>query len=222
MSSPIYLATVSAPTNIAVIKYWGKANVALNTPLNDSLSLTLDQQDLRAVTTVASSYMFTSNRLWLNGTEITTPNARFDTVVEQMKQLAQDSPEGVTAADWKAMKVHVSSYNTFPTAAGLASSAAGYAALVAALAQLYHAKEDDDGQFSVIARQGSGSACRSLYGGFVAWRKGTNDDYNLLNVTSRAEPTRTSTIFGCGHSRPFCLFLKRRTWPCGSLSGQLC
>ena len=70
------------------------------------------------------------------------------------------------------MHVHVASYNTFPTAAGLASSAAGYAALVAALAKLFHAEESYEGELSAIARQGSGSACRSLYGGFVAWRMG--------------------------------------------------
>lgn len=70
------------------------------------------------------------------------------------------------------MHVHIASYNTFPTAAGLASSAAGYAALVASLVQLYNAKESYEGQFTAIARQGSGSACRSLYGGFVAWRAG--------------------------------------------------
>jgi len=70
------------------------------------------------------------------------------------------------------MKIHISSYNTFPTAAGLASSAAGYAALVAALTQLFNAKEEYPGQLTTIARQGSGSACRSLYGGFVAWRMG--------------------------------------------------
>jgi len=70
------------------------------------------------------------------------------------------------------MHVHVASYNTFPTAAGLASSAAGYAALVAALAQLFCAEETFPGELSTIARQGSGSACRSMYGGFVAWRMG--------------------------------------------------
>jgi diphosphomevalonate decarboxylase len=78
----------------------------------------------------------------------------------------------VPKEDWSKMHVHVSSYNTFPTAAGLASSAAGYAALVAALGMLFGAKEEFPGQLTTIARQGSGSACRSLNGGFVAWRKG--------------------------------------------------
>lgn len=201
MEFPVYHATVSAPTNIAVIKYWGKANVDLNTPLNDSLSVTLDQRDLRAVTTVAASAMFNRNRLWINGVEVETPNSRFETVVKQMKVLAQDTDvtlshskdnnnattHHVTASAWRDMNVHVSSYNTFPTAAGLASSAAGYAALVFGLAKLFNAKEEYVGHFSAIARQGSGSACRSLYGGFVAWRQGSGVP-DLLNVTSIADP----------------------------------
>jgi diphosphomevalonate decarboxylase len=168
-SMPIYMATVSAPTNIACIKYWGKADAHYNTPTNDSVSVTLDQADLKAVTTVAASASFTRDRLWLNGVEIEDAyaNKRFRACIDGVKALAQDPQR------WKNLFIHVSSYNTFPTAAGLASSAAGYAALVAALAELMQAKETYNGQLSTIARQGSGSACRSLYGGFVAWRKGT-------------------------------------------------
>ena len=61
--APIYMATVSAPTNIACIKYWGKADADWNTPTNDSVSITLDQSDLRAVTTAAASSKFESNLL---------------------------------------------------------------------------------------------------------------------------------------------------------------
>lgn len=68
-------------------------------------------------------------------------------------------------------KVHICSRNNFPTAAGLASSAAGYAALVASLGQLFNV----DGDLSAIARRGSGSACRSMYGGFVEWTKGVKE-----------------------------------------------
>lgn len=162
------MATVAAPTNIAVIKYWGKADATYNTPINDSLSVTLDLADLRAVTTVAASPSFTHDRLWLNGVEDTgaAQNPRFRACIDGVKALS-------TRPDLCAMKIHVSSYNTFPTAAGLASSAAGYAALVAALAELLQAQESFDGELTTIARQGSGSACRSLYGGCVAWRAGS-------------------------------------------------
>lgn len=178
--APMFMETASAPTNIATIKYWGKANAKWNTPINDSVSVTLDQDDLKAVTTVAASTAFTADRLWLNGEEdqgIGT-NKRFRACVDGVKALATDKvdPESgkilVSKEDWKKMHIHVSSYNTFPTAAGLASSAAGYAALVAALAMLFEANEEYPGQLTAIARQGSGSACRSLSGGFVAWRKG--------------------------------------------------
>lgn len=169
-SSESKMVTVSAPTNIACIKYWGKADVEWNTPTNDSVSVTLDQDDLRAVTTAAASLSFEKDRLWLNGIEDETAykNKRFRACVDGVRALAAEPKK------WKDMHIHVSSYNTFPTAAGLASSAAGYAALVAALAELFEAKEQYPGQLTAIARQGSGSACRSLYGGFVAWRKGGN------------------------------------------------
>jgi diphosphomevalonate decarboxylase len=73
------------------------------------------------------------------------------------------------------MPLHIVSENNFPTAAGLASSAAGFAALVRAIADLYllpHSPAD----LSRTARQGSGSACRSMFGGYVAWNMGTEED----------------------------------------------
>jgi len=69
-------------------------------------------------------------------------------------------------------KVHIASVNNFPTAAGLASSAAGYACLAYALARVYGVESD----LSEVARRGSGSACRSLYGGFVEWQMGERAD----------------------------------------------
>ena len=66
-------------------------------------------------------------------------------------------------------KLHICSENNFPTAAGLASSAAGYACFVYTLATLYGLENEE---LTAIARLGSGSACRSIYGGFVQWRKG--------------------------------------------------
>lgn len=63
-------------------------------------------------------------------------------------------------------KLHICSENNFPTAAGLASSAAGYACFVYTLATLYGL---EGAELTGIARLGSGSACRSIYGGFVQW-----------------------------------------------------
>jgi diphosphomevalonate decarboxylase len=73
------------------------------------------------------------------------------------------------------MPLHIVSENNFPTAAGLASSAAGLAALVRAIADLYELP-DSPADLSRIARQGSGSACRSLFGGYVAWNMGHKED----------------------------------------------
>lgn len=66
-SAPSIVATHTAPTNIACIKYWGKKDVALNTPINSSVSVTLNQDDLKAITSVMASPTFTADRLWLNG-----------------------------------------------------------------------------------------------------------------------------------------------------------
>ena len=73
------------------------------------------------------------------------------------------------------MSIKLVSENNFPTAAGLASSAAGFAALVQAIALLFELK-DSPSDLSLVARQGSGSACRSLFGGYVAWRMGEKKD----------------------------------------------
>ncbi|KAF0692983.1 Aste57867_16029 [Aphanomyces stellatus] len=173
--------TCSTPTNIAVIKYWGKDNVALNTPMNSSVSVTLNQDQLKTVTSIVASQEFDADRIWLNGVEQNIQNKRIQAVVKEMRRLASGNAVDATGvkiakADWPLYKLHIVSINTFPTAAGLASSAAGYACLVASSVELFAAEEEYDGQFSAIARQGSGSACRSLHGGFVRWDKGLKAD----------------------------------------------
>jgi len=183
MTAPVvHTATCSAGSNLAVIKYWGKASKALNTPINSSVSVALNQDDLCTVTTVAASKSFSSDRLWLNDSEEDiTGNKRVQVVLREMRRLAQDYADEsgkvlVASADWADYKVHIVSRNNFPTAAGLASSAAGYACMVASLAELFCCKEAYPGELSCVARQGSGSACRSMYGGFVRWQKGEKAD----------------------------------------------
>lgn len=151
----------------------------LNTPMNSSASITLDQSDLHTITTVAASTSFTSDRLWLNGVEVEI-NGRAQTCLREVRRIAQDRVLGdrvvVRKEDWPQYKVHISSINTFPTGAGLASSAAGLACFVKCLAELYCIKEEYPGHITAIARQGSGSASRSLFGGFVRWQKGERAD----------------------------------------------
>ena len=118
--------------------------------------------------------------MWLNGNKIEI-TGRAKTCLVEVRKLAQTKTDVngeviVNKEDWNQYHVHISSHNTFPTGAGLASSAAGLACFVVTLAKLFNAKEEYPGQFTAIARQGSGSASRSLYGGFVRWNKGERAD----------------------------------------------
>lgn len=190
-SSAVLCSAFTAPSNIACIKYWGKRDSKTNTPINSSVSVTLNQDDLKAITTVYASKDFDSDRLWLNGKEEDIAGSkRVQAVLREIRARARDRPArpadvdgdgapaqpAVAAAEWPEYHVHVVSANTFPTAAGLASSAAGYACLVAALSDMYNVVDTYPGELTAIARQGSGSASRSLYGGFVRWEMGTKDD----------------------------------------------
>ena len=175
----VLMVTAQTPTNIAVIKYWGKRDEKLILPVNDSISLTLDPDHLCTTTTVSVSPAFTQDRMWLNGEEISLSGGRFQSCLREIRSRAcdvHDTEKGIkiTKKDWDKLHVHIASYNNFPTAAGLASSAAGFACLVFALGKLMNVNEDQS-QLSAIARQGSGSACRSLYGGFVKWIMGKDE-----------------------------------------------
>ncbi|KXN90798.1 Diphosphomevalonate decarboxylase [Leucoagaricus sp. SymC.cos] len=172
----IHQATASAPVNIACIKYWGKRDTKLILPTNSSLSVTLDQDHLRSTTTSRADPSFTRDRLWLNGKEDEIKEGgRLHTCIREMKQLRKEEVEDKNPDEPKlsTFNVHICSFNNFPTAAGLASSASGFAALVSSLAQLYKLPVSPS-TLSIIARQGSGSACRSLFGGFVAWEMGSD------------------------------------------------
>ncbi|GFO45988.1 diphosphomevalonate decarboxylase [Plakobranchus ocellatus] len=172
-SSQIRCVTCTAPVNIAVIKYWGKTDEKRILPTNPSLSVTLGQDELRAKTSVAVSSRFTEDRMWLNGIEQSVNSPRVQNVLKEIRRRAHKRKSGENKDDLGlAHHVHIVSENNFPTAAGLASSAAGYACLVYALSKLFEV----NGEISDIARQGSGSACRSLYGGYVLWKMASKDD----------------------------------------------
>lgn len=114
-----------------------------------------------------------ANKIILNGKEENFDNHRLQICLYEVKNCAKRcgkvQPEML---DWN---LEIISENNFPTAAGLASSAAGYACLVYALANLY---KIEDEEISSIARMGSGSACRSIYGGFVQWKMGMSSNGN--------------------------------------------
>ncbi|KAJ2702477.1 diphosphomevalonate decarboxylase [Coemansia sp. IMI 209128] len=177
-------ATVTAPVNIAVIKYWGKRDSALILPTNSSLSVTLSQDHLSTRTTIRASPDFAKDRLWLNGVEedIAASKRLVNSITTARKlradfeqKLLSDGAPAETVVPLSQWSLHVCSENNFPTAAGLASSASGYAALVSALGALFDLPQSTS-DLSRVARVGSGSACRSMFGGFVAWQAGVSND----------------------------------------------
>jgi diphosphomevalonate decarboxylase len=119
---------------------------------------------MKTQTTVFSSETLTEDEIYLNDKREDIMNPRLQTVLAEVRRRATNGNEH--------HKVRIVSKNNFPTAAGLASSASGYCCLVFALAQLYGV----EGDVSSIARVGSGSACRSMFGGFVKWDMGTRAD----------------------------------------------
>jgi len=152
-------ATYDAPPNIALVKYWGLRDRALAIPFNSSISVTLDR--LRSRTTVRFDPERVEDHVVLNG-ETATGGPR-EAVVRFLDRVRARA--NVTHG------AEVLSMNNFPTASGLASSASGFAALAGAattaLGLRLSARE-----LSRLARFGSGSASRSVFGGFVEWRAG--------------------------------------------------
>lgn len=170
-------------TNIALIKYWGKKDQQLILPMNNSLSLTLDA--FYTETSVSFSKDYTKDTFYLDGQ---LQDEKATQKVQRFLDLARKQANMFEYAT-------VCSQNFVPTAAGLASSASGLAALAGAcntaLGLNLSSKE-----LSRLARKGSGSACRSIYGGFVEWEKG-NSDYNsfALPITSNHWEDELAMIF---------------------------
>mmetsp|Transcript_16749 Transcript_16749/g.23450 ORF Transcript_16749/g.23450 Transcript_16749/m.23450 type:complete len:403 (+) Transcript_16749:36-1244(+) len=173
--------TCVAPVNIAVIKYWGKRDTKLVLPTNSSLSGTLDTNAMRSRTTIIASREYKKHAMKLNGKEVDVGgNKRLMSVIKALLAMARDFIKGgktlIKATEWPEFGLNIISDNNFPTAAGLASSASGLACFTKCLAQVYQIPESETEQLTAVARQGSGSACRSLHGGFVMWEKGTEAD----------------------------------------------
>jgi len=158
-------ATAIANANIALTKYWGKRDKKLMLPNNGSTSMTLD--GLNTITTVEFDEKYGEDVFILGGEEFKEGTEEFDEVKGHLDLIREMS--GVKEF------AKVVSKNNFPTAAGLASSASGFAAL--SLAGSKAAGLDLNMQeLSALARRGSGSATRSCEGGFVEWLKGEKDD----------------------------------------------
>jgi diphosphomevalonate decarboxylase len=167
-------ASARARANFALVKYWGKADARLNVPAVGSISITLDT--LWSDTDVEFDERLAADELSLDGQRRADQLAKVSAVLELLRERA-----GVR---WHA---RVTSSNNFPTGAGLASSASGFAALVTAAAAALEL-DLSPRELSVLARRGSGSAARSLFGGFVEMHAGRALD----GADSFAEPLLAS------------------------------
>ena len=154
--------TAVAHPNLAFVKYWGKTDFNLNLPTNSSISVNL------SAATTTTSVQFTNeidgDQVVLNGKSAEShAAARISKHLDRIRKLADLSLPAI-----------VDSTNDFPASAGIASSASGFAALT--LAATRAAGLDlSQKRLSILARQGSGSACRSIPDGYVKWEAGSND-----------------------------------------------
>ena len=158
------IATARAGSNIAFIKYWGVADVNLNLPLNNSISMTL--ADLYTTTTVEWLHprLLGADEVSIDGHALSGKAA--ERVVRHLDRIRSMSG----SVD----RARVVSRNNFPAGSGIASSASGFAALTVAGCAALGVKLERD-RLSALARRGSGSAARSIYGGYVEWERGSDD-----------------------------------------------
>lgn len=164
-----YEATARANANIALAKYWGKIPGRPNIPAVPSISMTLD--GLFSQTSVRFSDELDADRCVLNGRSLMeNETTKIRTTLDRMR-----------AWSGRRLYAHIETHNNFPTAAGLASSASGFAALVTACAGALGLGEDR-AQWSREARRASVSAARSIYGGYVLLEGGSgcHDDLHAV------------------------------------------
>jgi diphosphomevalonate decarboxylase len=155
--------TAQAFSNIAFIKYWGDRDPSQHIPSNGSISMNLDGLFTR--TQVTFDPGLADDRLVLNHRVSRGPAlARVSAMLDRVRQMA-----GVNLC------ARVESANNFPTGTGIASSASAFAALALAASQAA-GLDFEESELSRLARTGSGSACRSVPGGFVEWQAGNDDE----------------------------------------------
>lgn len=155
-------ATAQAQPNIALIKYWGKRDAALNLPAAGSLSITLDALHTR--TAVRFDDRLAADDIVLNGRHDPDQARRIGAFLDLFRARARIETRAA-----------VETGNDFPTGAGLASSASGFAALAVAADRALGLNLDAR-ELSLLARRGSGSAARSIFGGFVEMAAGARAD----------------------------------------------
>ena len=183
---------VKSPTNIALVKYWGKhpKYERLLIPTKSSLSFTVAGLTTTTKLTVEPGSLEID--FSLNGKHISQSQAEFDYVKEFFDKISVCYP--LT----KEYRYTIASRNDFPTASGFASSAAGFSALALAFAhamtRLGRLAPMDEAKLSVLARLGSGSAARSVpsRGGLVLWHRGYDE---VTSDTEASEKSYAETLF---------------------------
>lgn len=154
--------TIKASSDIALIKYWGKKDEALRLPENGSISLILAGLD--TVTTVEFSEKLTQDEVMIQGESEEGEAGRAVKHLDRIRGLAN-----------KKIFAKVVSQNTFPKGTGLSSSGSGFAALTIAATRAI-GLELNEKEMSILARQGSGTACRCVCGGVVEWKDGDSSE----------------------------------------------
>ena len=190
-------ASAVACSNIALAKYWGKAETGQNLAAVPSLSLTLDA--LRTKTRVRFDSNLTMDEFWLGGRPV---------VGGALERVARLLSEVRSLASFD-LHARIESVNEFPTAAGLASSASGFAALAVAAVRA-SGLDLDASSLSALARRASASAARSIFGGFSVLEAGapcalplppTDWPIRMLIAVVSAEPQATGSTGGMLHTQ---------------------
>lgn len=155
-------ATVKVGSDIALVKYWGKKDEVLRLPENGSIAMKLDS--LHTITTVAFDEHLTRDEVVIQGESEEGESGRAVKHLDRIRTLARSN-----------LFARVVSQNTFPKATGLSSSSSGFAALTIAVARAIGLSLSQK-ELSILARQGSGSACRCVCGGWVEWLSGDTSE----------------------------------------------
>ena len=187
-------ATAKAPANIASIKYWGRKDEKLRLPANDSISMNLSE--VFTITTVEFSESYKKDEVKLVGKKLDRKEEkRIIDHLDRVRNLAKIK----TFAK-------VVTKNNFPTGTGIASSASGFAALTVAAVKA-SGLEFSERQLSILARQGSGSACRSIPDGFVELKSGSSSDtlfppdwLNIVDILAVVEKKTKKISSSEGHA----------------------
>ena len=184
-------ASALAHPNIALIKYWGNRDNDLRLPANGNISMNLDGLFTR--TTVTFSASLKADRLRIGDEVVTGPGLeRVSTFLELVRQMA-----GMNE------RAEVVSENNFPIGAGIASSASAFAALALAAAKAA-GLDLEERELSRLARRGSGSASRSVPGGFVEWFMGETEQDSYAKSIAPPENWDLAdcvTIVSTGHKK---------------------